>query len=149
MTLWTKFKIALIGIAFILMFAQSFITYNLNNKVAGLEQTQLKLQQQITQVETNYSFLSGVYKSSNEAFEKYVEGSKATNDIAVGLEKQFSSLSAKEKESAKVSQQKSGIAPEVARVDNPTPSEWRKLLDDTYCQTNPSSADCNTSVPAN
>lgn len=145
MTLWVKIKLGILGVAVVYMLVQAWMTMGMQTKIADLEQEQGKLRDQIVQVEKNYTFLSGVYTSTVDASKNYADAQAENKQKTTALEKSFAKLESASK--VKGNEQTKDASP--SRDTNPTPDEWRRVLDQAYCDTNPADSNCSTGLPAN
>lgn len=154
MTLWNKIKLGVLVVTILYMIFQALVTQQLNGKIKDLESTQQKLHDQIAQVEKNYNYLSSVYQGTMEANKSYVNSSTETKKQSTDLEKAFNKIEQVKPTIPTTSKVSSDVKqteePSALRTSNPTPIEWRKLLDDTYCRAAaPGTADCDTGLPTN
>lgn len=149
MNLWTKIKLGIMIVAFAYMVFQAFVTQSLNGKIQELENTQQKLHDQIALVEQNYNYLTSVQKASDAANKQYVKSLENTGKQTAELEKAFNTLQTAPKIIKAKNDEETNDQTSNTRTANPTPPDWRQLLDKTYCTTNPAGPNCSTGVPAN
>lgn len=149
--IWTKLKFALLVLAVSFMFWQGLQMTSLQKDVENLEAVQTNLQEQVKQVEANYKSLQINYQLSAKTGEDYVQSLNSLQTKSTELERSFAAL---EKKSLQ-----GGTTPRVTYEKRPTGAhsepegvsagtldgsdlEWRKLLDDTYCQVHPTNSKC-------
>lgn len=147
--LWNKLKIALLVGAISFMFWQGLQMTSLQKDVSHLETVQTSLQAQVEQVEANYKTLQTNYNQSAKTGEQYFDSLNNLATKSTELEKAFAALEASKGTTTRETYEKRSTAAQGAsgQVSGGTVDgddlEWRKLLDNTFCEVHPANARCS------
>lgn len=163
-SIWGKVKLAVLAGALAFMVWQGYQMMSLQQDVTKLETVQSSLQAQVQQMSVDYSVLRDNYKNSAKTSEQYIQSVQALSGKSTDLEKSFTALEvqaaqASQKADTALSLQRrttptvnhetssksadKGTDGDVGSGDDGTDADWRRLLDNTYCDTFPDDAKCS------
>ena len=149
--IWNKLKVAILVFAVSFMFWQGLQMTSLQKDVSNLETVQGQLQEQVEQVKENYKTLQLNYQLSAKTSEQYFDSVESLQTKSTELEKSFASLEKRslpkgttpremyEKQPTGAS---GGLAEGIGVPATGDDLEWRKLLDNTFCEVQPADPKC-------
>lgn len=146
--IWNKVKIALLVGAISFMFWQGLQMTSLQKDVSNLETVQISLQEQVRQVEANYKTLQTNYNQSAKTGEQYFDSLNHLATKSTELEKAFAALEASRGTTPREIHEKRPTAAQRApeqgfgTTADGNDAEWRKLLDNTFCEVHPTNSRC-------